>query len=437
MKNIVFIVITLVMIGCTKQVNKDTLNNPDLIHQTVHQLTEVMVHDIFSPPVSSRVYAYTSIAAYEAFIPSDSTYKSLAGQLTGLTETPKPIPTKEYNFEVASLQACIEVGKSLVFSTEKLDAYEEEITKKIKEANLPNDVLDRSKKYGLEVAHHILAWADKDNYKESRTFPEYKISKKMGDWKPTPPDYMKGIEPHWNKLRPFVLDSAKQFSPPPPTPFSIEKKSQFLDEVMLVYKTGNRLSEEQKNIAQFWDCNPFESHTQGHLMFGTKKITPGGHWIGITGIVTKQAGFDYAKTLEAYAKVAIGLADAFISCWDEKWKTNVIRPETVINEHIDENWMPLLQTPPFPEYTSGHSVASASAATILTEVVGDNVRFEDTVEIEYGLPMRTFTSFNQAASEAAISRLYGGIHYMPAIKNGVEQGKRVGAHLLKRLHTHK
>ena len=437
MKNFIFIIITtIVLISCTTKVKKDVLNNPNLIHQTVHQLTEVMVHDIFSPPVSSRVYAYTSIAAYEAYIPSDSTYKSLAGQLTGLTNIPKPKPAKEYNFEIASLQAFIEVAKSLVFSTERINEYEKEIHKIFKEASLSKEVLERSKKYGLEVAHHILAWADKDNYKETRTFTEYKISEKPGDWKPTPPDYMKGIEPHWSQIRPFVLDSAKQFSPPPPTSFSIEKKSPFLDEVMVVYKTGVSLSEEQKNIAQFWDCNPFESHTRGHLMFGTKKITPGGHWIGITGIATKQAGFDYAKTLEAYVKVAVGLADAFISCWDEKWKTNVIRPETVINKYVDEDWMPLLQTPPFPEYTSGHSVASASAATILTEVVGDAIGFEDTVELEYGLPMRTFTSFNQAASEAAISRLYGGIHYMPAINNGVEQGKKVATYLLKRLKTH-
>ena len=170
-------------------------------------------------------------------------------------------------------------------------------------------------------------------------------------------------------------------------------------------------------------------------MFGTKKISPGGHWIGITKIACESEDLNLMETAETYTMVSIGLADAFISCWDEKYRSNLIRPETIINQYLDREWKPILQTPPFPEYTSGHSVVSASSATILTKMFGDNFYFIDSTEVEYGLDVRTFESFHQAADEAAISRLYGGIHYMPAITNGVDQGKQIGQYVLDHIQT--
>ena len=170
-------------------------------------------------------------------------------------------------------------------------------------------------------------------------------------------------------------------------------------------------------------------------MFATKKITPGGHWIGITSIVTRKAKSNFQATTNAYANVTIALFDAFISCWDEKWNTLVVRPETLINKHYDEEWLPILQTPPFPEYTSGHSVISRAAAITLTDLFGDNFAFDDTTEIEYGLPIRSYGSFIEASEEAAVSRLYGGIHYMMAIEEGVAQGKEVGEYIVQRIQT--
>ena len=170
-------------------------------------------------------------------------------------------------------------------------------------------------------------------------------------------------------------------------------------------------------------------------MFATKKITPGGHWIGITKIATKKANLNLMETIQTYALVSISLFDAFIICWDEKWRSILVRPETVINQYIDSEWIPFLQTPPFPEYTSGHSVISRSAAKILTHLLGDNFEFLDTSEEKYGLPARNFKSFIHASEEAAISRIYGGIHYMPAITYGVEQGEKVGIHVIKTLIT--
>jgi hypothetical protein len=176
-------------------------------------------------------------------------------------------------------------------------------------------------------------------------------------------------------------------------------------------------------------------HVQGHAMFATKKITPGGHWMGITKLAARQSGADIMRSAEAYARTSIALADGFISSWDEKFRTNVIRPETVINAYIDEQWEPLLQTPPFPEYTSGHSVISTAAAVVLSDQFGPAFAFTDSTEAPYGLPARAFGSFQQAAAEAAISRLYGGIHYRRAIEQGVIQGRKVGGQVLQRVRT--
>ena len=397
-------------------------------------LTDVIVYDIFSPPVASRIYVYPSIAAYEALLPDYPDYRSFAGQLNGLEPIPAPDTTQPISLPLASVHAFLTAGKHFIFSEDRFNEFQQELYQQY-EAAFPEDMFNNSLTYGEQVAQHILDWTEKDNYKQSRSFPKFTVNDAPGRWQPTPPDYMDGIEPHWSSIRPLVIDSANQFVPAPPSPFSMEEGSQFLEEVMEVYETINNLDEEQAEIASFWDCNPYVSHHQGHVMFATKKITPGGHWIGIAKIAAQQSEADMMRSLETYALTSIALFDGFISCWDEKYRSSLIRPETVINQHFDEDWMPLLQTPPFPEYTSGHSVISAAAATALTELYGEPFSYVDSTEVAYGLPPREFTSFRQASEEAAISRLYGGIHYMPAIDNGVAQGRQVGEFVISNIST--
>jgi len=402
------------------------VQNPELMHQSVKKLTDIIVHDIFSPPVASRVYTYPCIAAYEAIRHDTTGFKSLAGQLKGLDPLPEPQKDLEYSYPIASNKAFIEVGRALIFSEDKMTEYEESLLEKYKELKVPRSVLENSLSYGNAVAEHILAWASKDNYNQSRSFPKYGISDDPAKWRPTPPAYMDGIEPHWREIRPFVLDSAQQFKPGPPTEFNTQKNSRFYKETMEVYDAVKNADQEAIEIAQFWDCNPFVMNVNGHVMHATKKITPGGHWIGIAAIASRKAESDLVETLRTYAWVSIALADGFIACWDEKYRSNLTRPETVINEYIDPDWVPLLQTPPFPEHTSGHSVISTAAATVLNHIHGDSFQFDDDSEVEFGLPIRSFNSFYEASNEAAISRLYGGIHYKPAIDLGVGQGKKVG-----------
>lgn len=411
-------------------------SGPESLHQSMKRITGVIVHDIFSPPVASRIYAYSAIAAYEALRPGYPGYQTLAGQLNELGQTPQPAEGEEYCFHLAALHAMLAVGKTMIFSEDSVAVFEGEIYARFKDMGVPGEVYRRSMDYGRAVAGHILAWAEKDNYKQTRSFPKYTASNNPSNWQPTPPDFMDGIEPHWNKIRPFVLDSANQFAPGPPTAFDPRPGSKFYEEALEVYRALEGENQgERIEIARFWDCNPYVSTHAGHVVYATKKITPGGHWMGITEIACKQAGADAMKSAEAYARVAISLADAFISCWDEKYRSNLVRPETFINAYVDEKWRPTLQTPPFPEYTSGHSVISSAAALALTGIFGEPFPFEDTVEEEYGLPRRTFNSFAEASNEAAASRLYGGIHYRPAIDFGAEQGRKVGHWVSQHLTT--
>lgn len=436
------LLITLLVVSCQEDVNpnyQEEAASPEFYHRAVKKLTDVIVHDIFSPPVASRIYSYSNVAGYEAMAAGNPNFTSLAGQLAGLTAVPQPVAGDEYCFPVAALTAQIKVGKSLIFSEEKIDAFEEELMEEVKAIKMPADVLERSVSYGNAIADHIIKWYDGDMYKQTRTYPKFSINDDPSRWQPTPPDYADGIEPAWNVVRPFTLDSAQQFKPLPPTTYSEAPDSKWYQEVMEVYTAleADDADDKSERIAkaEFWDCNPYASNVVGHVMFASKKISPGGHWINITAIASRKANADFIRTTEAYALVSVGLMDAFISCWDEKYRSSLLRPETFINRFIDEEWRPLLQTPPFPEHTSGHSVASRSAAIVLTSLYGDDFAFDDDSEVEFGLPVRSFPSFLAASEEAAVSRLYGGIHYRPAIDYGVTQGENVGRHLLSRVKT--
>jgi len=448
MKRLIYIAVLMMigMVGCTEQgYEKEQAYQPENYRRAVQQLTDIIVFDIFSPPQASRNYTYPSIAAYEVMAQDSNQYLSLEGQVSDLKNVPQIDPSLSYCLPLAAFQAYISTGRHFIFSEAKMNDFEAKIYAEYKAIGIPQDIFARSTAFGKEMAAHIIAWSDGDNYKETRTAPRYEVvSDQAGRWAPTPPDYMDGIEPHWSSIRPFVIDSATQFAPVPPPSFSMDKSSKFYKDLMEVYDVGKEIEQkadkdssaaEKLAIAQFWDCNPYATQHYGHVMFATKKITPGGHWQGITAIATRQAESDFAETVHAYMRVSIALADGFISCWDEKYRSNLIRPETVINQHIDEDWRPVLQTPPFPEYTSGHSVISAAAAEALTAIYGDGFAFNDTSELLYGLPARSYPSFRAASEEAAISRLYGGIHYMPAIAEGVTQGRKVGNYIIEHLKT--
>lgn len=399
--------------------------DPMLLHSTSRHLTDVIVYDIFKPPVASRIYAYSFLAAYEALQTQSDEHISLAGKLNDFTAVPEPQKDQEYCFPLASMKAFTTVGEALTFSGDLWEAYEKDFFQQYKEMGIPGDVYDRSIAYGEQVAQHILEYAGKDNYNTTRGF-RHTLKHVPGCWEPTPPTYAEACEPQWSRIRTFTLDSAAQFAPPPPAAYDLNQNSDFYKLTMEVYTYGKNMTEEEKEIAYFWDDNPFVTNLVGHATFTEKKMTPPGHWIEITRTVAQDQQLSMIQSLEAYTLSSIALFDAFVSCWETKYKTDRVRPVTVINNNIDQDWMPFLETPAFPEYISGHSAISAAAGKVLIHLLGNQVSFTDSTEYKYGHGVRSFTSFEQAYWETSVSRLYGGIHFRDGIEQGTYHGEKVG-----------
>lgn len=402
------------------------------LQPTMFAVTMVMIHDVVNPPAASRFYTYCLLGAHEI----------IARQQTGITSPasivhnfkPLDLTQKEpYDYQVAALYCILETGRLILPSGSMLEEDQQKLLSQLKQEGYSESTLQQSVNVAQTIAKQIVTYAAEDNYRKLSARLRYRPTRGDGFWYPTPPAYIEAIEPHWRTIRPMVIDSCTQFKPKPPVAFSKDTTSEFYKLAYEVYRVGNTLTEQQRFIASYWDCNPFAVNTSGHMSIGFKKISPGGHWMNITSIATAQAKLPFDKALQIHSLVAMTLMDAFISCWDEKYRSNRIRPETVINRYINARWQPLLQTPPFPEYTSGHSVISTAVAELLTYLLGDKFVFTDNTEILFELPERTFKSFRQAAEEAAISRLYGGIHYRDAIESGQVQGKAIGEFIIARL----
>lgn len=428
-------VIALMMVGlmfgtsCKQPISsgKNPFDDAILFAKTVKELNNVVLQNNFPPIIASRNYTYAAIAAYEVVALFDPRYTTLAGAITHLPALPT-LDTAKVNYQYAALLAFCKVGQAVTFPEGSMKEFVQSLDSLANVSELSDEVKKASRQLAQKVGDHILAWSKKDNYAQTRTAERYQI--KLSDesrWVPTPPAYLQALEPHWNEIRPMVMDSASQFMPPRPPVYNMkDKNSLFYKEVLAVKNAGDSLTDEQKHIAEFWDDLGNRTMVEGHVMFTAKKFTPTGHWMNIVGIAAKQAKSDFGTTVYAYAKTAIAMFDAFIQCWDEKFRSNLVRPETVINKYMDPEWRPYLQTPPFPEYTCGHSTVSASAAEALTSVFGDNFAYTDTSELEFGIKNRSFSSFRAAAIENNWARFYGGIHFHHSCIISTEHGKKVG-----------
>lgn len=431
----VFLLMVILLAACKgkEKTYTNAFDNPVLYARTVKELNNVVMQNNFPPIIASRNYVYASIAAYEVVALGDGRFQSLAGQIKHLPKIPQQ-DLANVNFQYAAIIAFCKVGEAVTFPEGSMTEYRAMLDSLVKVSGMTAAMKDASIQLADSVANHILRWSRKDNYAETRTAERYNITQEEGRWIPTPPAYAQALEPNWRDIRPMVMDSANQFTPPRPPVFNMtDKQSKFYQEVLAVKNAGDSLTDEQKHIADFWDDLGNRTIVEGHVMFTAKKFSPPGHWMNITGIAAEKAKVDFSTTVYAYAKTAIAMFDAFIQCWDEKYRSNLVRPETVINKYIDPNWRPYLQTPPFPEYTCGHSTVSASAAEALTSVFGDNFAFTDTSELEFGIKNRSFTSFRQAAVENNWARFYGGIHFHNSCLISTDYGKMVGDLVNQRL----
>ncbi|MCW3080529.1 vanadium-dependent haloperoxidase [Segetibacter sp.] len=431
-KTIVFVVAVIwVNCGFGQSQNKIRFGTNDYVVALKHA-TDVMVNDVTSPVAASRYYGYINLAANETIARFDNQHPSFVGIVKGLNNiTVDDKLIENSDSQLAVIFALYKTATRLLPSGYLLKKNVDSLKLVAKKRKLTSDKINATNELVDKVVEHVLKFAHADGFVKLSGRRRFTPKTSDESWQPTAPGFISAIEPYWNTLRPFILDSCSQFDPDPPNKYSADPNSGFYRELKEVYELRKKLTKEQAAIAMFWDCNPFALQQVGHLEFGIKKISPGSHWIGITGIACKKQKLSLSRTAYAHTMVSIGMSDAFISCWNTKYKYNRVRPETAIKKLLDRNWSPLLQTPPFPEYTSGHSVISTTASAILTHLFGDHYSYVDNTEEEFGLTSRKFISFAAASKEAAVSRLYGGIHFRDAIENGVKEGEKIGKYVIK------
>ena len=371
----------------------------------------------FSPPVASRAFGYAGVALYEALVPGMEGFRSLTGVLSGLAAVPAAGGNRAYDWPSVANAALATVLRGLfpASRTAAIDGFESRLEARLR-PGLPPGTFARSVERGRAVAAAILEWSRSDGGHEGylRNFPVYSPPAGPGLWVPTPHGFQPALQPYWGANRCLAIAGGADCPPGDHPPYSEDSRSGFFAEAYETYEAVRTLTPEQEEIARFWSDDPGQT------------ATPPGHSISITTQVLRAEGASLAAAAEAYAKVGIAVCDAFVACWYAKYVYNVLRPVTYIQRLIDPSWLPLLTTPPFPEYPSGHSVQSGAAFQILTDLFGEGYAFVDRTHDDRGLARRSFGSFLEAAEEAAISRLYGGIHFRAAIVNGVNQGRCIG-----------
>ncbi|MEO6188330.1 MAG: vanadium-dependent haloperoxidase [Ginsengibacter sp.] len=393
--------------------------------------TEVMITDVTSPAAASRYYAYINLAANETAVLFNKQQPTFVGTAHGLkTITVPDSLVRQSDPDLAVLLALYKIAGRLLPSGYLLKPNYDSLLTVAKKRKLSPKKINATIKLVDKSVEQILAYSASDGFMRLSGLKRFTPAPGDAYWKPTAPGFMAAIEPNWNTLRTFILDSCSQFEGEDLAAYNTDTSSSFYKAMKEVYDIQKNLTAEQGHIAMFWDCNPFNLQQLGHLEFGIKKISPGGHWMGITGIACKKKKLNLDNAVYVHTLVSIGLADAFISSWNDKYKSNRVRPITAIQKLIEPGWVPVLQTPPFPEYTSAHSVISTTSSVILTHLFGANFAFTDNTEEEFGLPSRSFNSFTEASNEAAISRLYGGIHFRDAVENGVVEGQQIGSFIV-------
>lgn len=387
--------------------------------------------DGFNPPVASRVYVYPHLAHYAVlrlFRPD-----KCPDDLSFLNDWPvmPEIDTVGAHGELTALLTFAKVARLVVFSEYEMDTLTAELLRKAHGLGLAESRIAAAEKIASALTAQLKPWILADQYVQTRTMDRYTSSRTPGHWDETPPDYAAALEPNWSRIRPLAIDSASFHTVPPMPHYSTDPGSGFRTMVEEVHSMSIALPDSARHIALYWDDNPNISSHRGHLHTLEHRISPPGHWLNIISQVSRTNGSDVYTTSRAYALSAVAMFDAVINCWHEKFRTDVVRPITYINELTDPDWASLIQTPPFPEYPSGHSAVSAAAATVMENIFGSKHAFTDSTEIIFGLGTREFTGFHEAAWEVSMSRFYGGIHYMPSIREGNVMGRRIGAYVLE------
>jgi hypothetical protein len=381
----------------------------------------------YSPPVASRSFAYLGVAAYQAVASGQAALVSVEGQLNGLKGLPARAAGQTYSDALITHCVMAAAVKAFFGNTgptgQRVMAATEKKLKEEALAGLPEDVAERSLAYAEALMAAIIAWSETDGGAviENMGFPmEYTLGKGPSNWVPTSAIRQQQFPllPGWASNRSFAMPSGAACPIPPPPPYSEDTSSAFYRQALEVYEAVKNLTPEQEVIARFWSDDPMLSPT------------PPGHWLFIALDILEQEKASLDRTAEVLMRLGVAMADAFIGCWHAKFEYDLLRPVTYIRRVIDPKWEPLLITPPFPEYPSGHSTLSGASAAVLTSIFGKDFSFTDRTHERDGMAPRSFPSFDAAAAEAGISRLYGGIHFRFGIDSGIDQGRCIGQYAI-------
>lgn len=399
-------------------------HDPSVVLRWLGAVYQAVKSQRLSPPNAARVYAYFAVAAYEAVVGGMPQYRSLGLQLNDLPRLPRINQSRRYDWPLAANAAMGVIVTSLFDSTNAAGLHDLETTIRDERTEAANNgpVVDRSIAHGRAVGQELVSWIQRDGWTAIQGLA-FTPPVGPGLWVRTPPNFGASIEPYWEGVRTFALDPVTVCAPVPPAPYSTDPTSTFYAEAMATHDAVLNLTDDQKSTAMFWRDNPDGSTG-----------LPSGHWTLIAVGLVRQLNYNLAQAAEMLVLHGVAVADGFTSCWTEKYRTNLLRPVTYIQANIDPAWNSFVNSPAFPEYTSGHSVGSGAAATTLTALVGAT-GFTDDSGLANGFAARSFSSPWDAALEAATSRLYGGIHYPMAISAGLTQGTCVATAVLGRLRT--
>jgi hypothetical protein len=383
-----------------------------------------------SPPVAARTLAYLGVGLYESIVPGIPGQRSLTGQLAELQSLPPVQPDEPLHWPTVANATLAALVRMLLPNApadwvNRIDALERNMPlaqiADFDPAERSPEVVIRSETHGRLLAMAIMTWARTDGghdvlgARRVRIDASYVSPSGPGAWVPTPPRFQRPLLPYWGSNRPFMTQAIARCKLPGPPPYDETAGSAFRREADEVHQAGTSPTEDQRRIALYWADDP------------GKTPTPAGHWAWILTDLLRDRKSDLAAAAEVYARMGIAMSDAFVATWKTKYEVNLLRPVTYIQMVSDTNWVPpLMETPPFPEYPSGHSALSAAAATVLASQFGERTAFDDRAHNDRGWGPRRFASFASAADEAALSRLYAGIHFRSAIEHGSQLGRCVG-----------
>ena len=440
-----------------------------LVAQWMRTSLAVVRAERLGAPVASRISAYGALALYEGYAAdTNSTLRSLSGQLNGFTliKYPGLVALDGATTAAAAERVVLDslLRDAMPATRRAIDSLANAQIRARAAAGVDSVTIRFSVAAGTGIGSQILAWAEADSFYATRGRP-YKPSGKRSEWENTAdvsqfipqtlsgqsdlvilnnpnvredveratskgtftnrpkadgpttlPSFnpVKPTEPYWGHLRPFVLADGDVCAPPPPPTYSEERGSAFRIMAEQFHDSVKALTPAQKEIALFWADNPVATGT------------PGFHWISVVNQMVTRRALSADAAVELYTLTSLAIADAFIGCWREKYRSNVVRPVAYVRRTIDPTYQTVIPTPPFPEYPSGHSVQSGAAVHVLIALLGDTVAYADSTQMDIGQPARRFANFSAARTEVAMSRVYAGVHYMPAVVDGLTQGECIG-----------